>query len=118
MPARIPMRHKRGDRFQITLTLKEKDDEGTETPVDLTGKRIRMMIRADKDDRVTAALADLGNDGGRTGIVGNSSGQIIIDKVLDIVNGNHDYDIEISTAGNNPKTHFEGKFKVSNDATF
>lgn len=117
MPARINLTHKRGDLFEKSFLVRETID-GVATPLDFTGKRVRMMIRADKDDRDTAALADLGNDGGRTGITAGGDGYIHIEEVIDIAAGCHDYDIEVSDAGDDPVTHIEGKFTVRNDATF
>jgi len=118
MPAKINLTAYRGDLFEQTFTLQEKDDQGVTTPIDFTGKRIRMQIRANRADRVSAALADLGNDETREGITADDEGNIFISAVLDLPAACYFYDIEVSDAGDDPVTHITGKIKFQDDSTF
>jgi len=104
--------HIKGDTFNgLSFTIKNKDDD---SPIDLTGVTIRMMLRDHNRD-----LKKTFSTGSGMTISNPAGGVFQIDEqVIDIYAGKYNYDIEFTFPLGKIKTYISGKWEIIQDVTY
>jgi hypothetical protein len=81
-----------GDKFDLSLLVYSKDDNGVLTPYSLNGKTVRCEVRSEKDGDVDLSMVSPTD----ITIGGDDDNQITFDKTItELTEGKYYYDIQV-----------------------